>query len=472
MSVLEPADAQYLVASGLASPASSNGTRRIHKRRLNRSSDEENSDLPLTPPSSSPPHASLSAENSATIPDTLVSLATLKYLGFTEVAANQIWARWTNWPQGPPGRFESDSDGEIMFVEVAVGHLTIGRDSDTSDDNDQEWHQCLSICGINAETRASIMDPLYKRIRLTESCCFWVKDTIELRYRGLEAVQEASRERAMALQRASSRPSQSGSRPSQSGHVGRAGSSLGSSSTSRTEQRSISGTMRTAPGISSNTAFSNVTQSARSSPGSITLYKGMDQARLDGFFNDSGEIVDWSMLLSTPPTDFLGREAGFYFAVDRDIAEYYACYAKRRDGVSSVVVIHLIVPNQMVESLSPTQLQKTYWPSAEWKNLIWHCRTMRSRLPAELQKFKQAHLIIGTIAKKPNKVYQRMNSAEEINDRCLLKTEEGRNAVQYVFRGEEGEEFLERLGSESFSVHPVSTAEFWRWQEERGAGSD
>jgi hypothetical protein len=197
----------------------------------------------------------------------------------------------------------------------------------------------------------------------------------------------------------------------------------------------------------------------------------MDQARRNGFFNDSGEIVNWSMLASAPPTDFL-REDGFYFAVDRDFAAYYECYAKHRGGVSSVVVIHFIVPNQMVESLSATQLQKTYWPSAEWKNLIWHYRTRRFRFPAELRKFKQAHLIIGTIATKPSKVYQRMDSSEQIDDRCLLKTNQGRNAIQYVFRGEEGEEFLERLSSERLSVHPVSTAEFLRWQEEQGADSD
>jgi hypothetical protein len=435
--------------------------RRIHKRRLNRSSDDENSNLSLSTPPSSPFEA-LNTENSATIPDTLVSYATLKYLGFTEAAADHIWARWTNWPPGLPGRFEVDSDGETMFIEVAAGHLTRGRDYDAFDDNDQAWYQCMSICGINAETQASLMDPLYKTIRLTESCCFWIKDTIELRYRGLEAVQKASRERAMALQRAASRPGQSGS-------IGRAGSSLGSSSTAG--QRSISGTMRTAPGMSSDTAFSTATLSRKNSPGSITVFKGIDQARLDGFFNDSGEIVNWSKLFSAPPTDFLRTEAGFYFAVDRDIAVRYACWAKRRDGVSSVVVIHLIVPNQMVESLSDTQLQKAYWPSSEWKNLIWHCRTMH-RFPTELRKFKQADLIIGTVSSKPNKVYHRMDSPEEIHDRCVLKTEEGRNAVQYVFCGDEGQELLERLRSEALSVHPVSTAEFVRWGEDHGIDLD
>jgi hypothetical protein len=221
-----------------------------------------------------------------------------------------------------------------------------------------------------------------------------------------------------------------------------------------------------APGISSDTAFSNVAMlAARNAPSSVTLYKGLDQARLNGFFNDSGDIVAWQQLISQPPTDFLGREAGFYFAVHRDIAEYYACYAKRRDGVSSVIVIHLTIPSHKIESLSTTQLQKTYWPSEEWKNLIWHCRTAR-RLPTELRKFKQACLIIGTISKKPNMLYDRMNSPEQIDERCVLKTKEGRDAVKYVFHDDEGQEFLEQQTPGSLSVHPVSTAEFLQWHRE------
>jgi hypothetical protein len=136
MSVLAPADSEDLVASGLASPPSSNGTRRIHKRRLTRWSDEENSDLSLTPissPSSTPGMYAI-------IPETLVSLATLQYLGYTDAAASQIWAQWTNRPPGAPGRDEVDDDGEILFIEVATSYLTRGREQDTWDDDDEEWY--------------------------------------------------------------------------------------------------------------------------------------------------------------------------------------------------------------------------------------------------------------------------------------------------------------------------------------------
>jgi hypothetical protein len=161
----------------------------------------------------------------------------------------------------------------------------------------------------------------------------------------------------------------------------------------------------------------------------------------------------------------LGSQAGFYFTVQRDIAEYYACYAKRRDGVQSVVIVLVIVSNHKIERLSTTQLQKTYWTSEEWKNLVWHCRNAK-KFPRELQKFKQALLIIGTIAKKPNGVYNGMNSFAQINERCVLKTKDGHNAVQYVFHDDEGQEFLEELVPGSVTVHPMSTTEFTQWQRE------
>jgi hypothetical protein len=138
MSVLASSDELDLIAAGLASPVGPDGTRSIHKRRLNRSSDEEYFHLPFSPISSA--SSASSAELYVTIPETLVSLATLKYLGYNDTASNQIWARWINWPPGPPGRFEVDPDGEILFIEVATSYLIRGSDHGTWDDDNQAWH--------------------------------------------------------------------------------------------------------------------------------------------------------------------------------------------------------------------------------------------------------------------------------------------------------------------------------------------
>lgn len=461
MSVLASADVEELFAAGLISPSTSNGTRRVHKRRLNRSSDEEYSHVPLTPISST--SSSSVTETYVTIPEVLISLATLKYLGYTDAAANEIWDRWSNWPSGPPGRYEVDDDGEIPFIDVAVGHLSRFRDQDTWNDHDRPWFDFMELCGINLESQTALMDPIYKRIRLTESCYFWMRDTIEMRYRGLEAIQRASRERAMATNRANTRPGHSSSdrqdRSSTSGGP--------SGSAQESAQRSISGTMRMTPGISSNSAFSKACKSSQNIPGTIILYKGLDQARLNGFHDENtGAIVAWHKMQSSPPTDFLGS-LGYYFTVHRDIAEYYACYAKRRDSVQSVVIVEVVIPNHKIESLSSTQLQKTYWPSEEWKKLVWHCRN-GIKLPSELRKYKQASLIIGTIAKKPNKAFTRMDTFAQIDESCVLKTKDGCDAIQYVFDNDEGVEILEGLAPGSVEVCPVLAKEYTQWESEHG----
>ncbi|KAI1380811.1 hypothetical protein F4677DRAFT_404690 [Hypoxylon crocopeplum] len=463
MSILSQADIESLLGSGLVSPSSPNGTRRIHKRRLNRSSDEENSHLPLSPVSMA---SSASTSNMfSTIPEVLISLATLKHLGCNEETATRLWGEWTNWPSGNPVRETDDEISGVPFIEFVTGHLASDRNIDTFDENNQEWYDCMNHCGTNPEVQASIMDPIFRDIRLTESCLFWIKDTVDLRYRGLVEVQKASRDRTMTLQRASSRPVGSGS-------GGHGGSSMGPSSTYTTTvgvsggQHSISGTMGMAPGISRDTAMSQIAVSAaENSPGYTTLYKGLDQARLNGVFDDDGNVVNIGKLLSTPPTDFLSRDSGFYFAVNRDVAEYYACYAKRRDDVSSVAIVHITIRNSAIENLSATQLQKTYWPNTEWKNLVFHCRR-RLRLPAELRKFKDACLIIGTIAKKPNSVYNTMDSAQQITEAMVLKTSEGCNAVQYVFHNDEGEEFLEEHATPGLKVFPLTAQEFAVWHGE------
>lgn len=77
-------------------------------------------------------------------------------------------------------------------------------------------------------------------------------------------------------------------------------------------------------------------------------------------------------------TDFMSRDSGLCFAVDRDIAEYRAYYAKRRESVHSVAIYQVTIANSAIESLSDTELLRTYWPSAEWKNLVFVVANVRS----------------------------------------------------------------------------------------------
>lgn len=310
--ILVPDDAATLKSSGLVSSPLSDGTRRIHKRHLNRSSDEEEQHLPLIPVS-----ISSSSDSFVSIPGHLVSLAALEHLGYNSETATRIWEYWTNWPPGEPKRETDDTDNGVLFIDVVEGHLD--HSPDTCAENDAEWFHCMDLYRINRELKEAIMDPKFRSIRLTNSCKFWIWDTFQLRNRALQAVQEASRERDMASRREASRP--------------------GQSSSVESGRRSISDSLRMVSWLSHETALSEAATTAASrAPDHTTIYKGIDQPRITRLFDDNGN-VNFGCLVSPPSCDFSARQADLYFAVDREVAEHYACYIKRRNTCSGVVII-------------------------------------------------------------------------------------------------------------------------------------
>ncbi|KAL2415602.1 hypothetical protein ABEF95_000566 [Exophiala dermatitidis] len=366
--IFSPVDEEDLVRSGLLTP-SVEGKRKVHKRRLDRSSDETNSHVPLTPTSLSP-SPEVETDLFSTIPDSLISLATLQYLGYDENTAKKIWQSWINWSPGPIVReIDDDLPGtmSVSFIDYAKGF--VGGDTDTYDEEDQPWFECMNSWGILPSVQEAIMDPVFKNIRLSETCRFWVRDTMEIRYGGLEEIQKASRERAMGLQRAALRP----------GNTSQivAGASQGASGSG---SRSFSASQRTQPGISPHTAMSAEAIASMNAPIYTVLFKGISKTRLQGLLDEDGNLSDITALLSPPPTDFLGRESGYYFTVEREVAVRYASYAKRRDGNGSNVILSVKLPNAAVESLPEGQLQKTYFPSEDWQRLIFQSRR-RQRLP-------------------------------------------------------------------------------------------
>lgn len=79
---------------------------------------------------------------------------------------------------------------------------------DIWEDDNSAWFRYMEQCGIATELQQSIMDPRFKDMRLTGTCIGWLRNTMEIRYRGLEEIQRASaeREKALGLQRTSTRP--------------------------------------------------------------------------------------------------------------------------------------------------------------------------------------------------------------------------------------------------------------------------
>lgn len=322
-------------------------------------------------------------------------------------------------------------------------------------------------CGIAVDVQNAIMDPSFKYLCLSQSCLYWVNDTVQMRYAGLEDIQRTSRERAMQLQRMATH---AGSDQGRGGHGGRqVGPNIatGSSSLASQGQRSVSRLQqKNTPGIGPDIWGSSSAIAALNTPGHTVLFKGLDQGRIAGLFDAAGNLDRISNLLSPAPTDFSGTRSLFYFTPDHQVAVYYAAYAKRRANCESVVIICLRIPNAAIESLSAPDIPRIYWPSSEWKELIWRCRTAQT-LPTYLRKYRQAILVIGTISRKPNGIYQAMNSWQQVTETCLLRGgPAGQNnpTVQYVFSGEEeGCEFLMENGARNIKVFPYPQSELETW---------
>ncbi|EJT79377.1 hypothetical protein GGTG_04461 [Gaeumannomyces tritici R3-111a-1] len=441
--VLAAADAAALQTAGLLRPGSHTGFRRLHKRRLNSSSDEEYAQIPLD---IGPESFAVSAAF-ADIPVALFSRETLAYLGLSQSKADEIWSEWTNWPSTGIRREIDAGDGglEITFIDYITARLE--NIEDVYEDDDDQWRQCLGRCGISSSVQDAIMDPSFKRIRLTNSCVFWVEDTIQMRFAGLEDIQRASRDRERALLRAASRPGGRGqaARPSGSGQGRRRAASA-----SEMQQEAT-------PGVSSMHWSRDLAAEYAKNSDCITLYKGMDQARMAGLFDNAGVLDNISTLLSSQPSDFSATRGLLYFASDYKVAEYYAAYAKHRANCESVVMICVSLPKETIDNMEAPELQRLFWPTPQWKQLVWRSKTGK-RLPKPLRKYRDALLIIGTISKGAARMFENMQSWEDMTGDCILRVgpPNRRNpAVQYVFSGdEEGQEFL--LDNGKFDVFRFS----------------
>jgi hypothetical protein len=465
-SILAPLDAADLRSRGLLGVESSTGKQNIHKRRANRSSEEEYRNVSLNIRPQSPE----AVDAYVTIPTVLISRQTLVYMGLNDDKATHIWNRWTNWPVGGPRRETDPDDGGLVvsFEDFVEGQVT-GQVQDASGLNDNQWRLCLIACGMANEAQDAIMDRHFNQIRQTESCLFWVRDTMAMRYAGLVDIQRASREREMALQRQASRPSGSGHSAGRGGSTSSA--AVSSSSQSR---RSASGLQQErTPGIEAEpwTNRSASAMAASNAPGNLHLFKGLDKPRINGLFDERSNVANIGKLISGVAGDFNSRQEAFYLTPDVHVAECYARYAKRRTNCEAVVIVCLTMPNRAIEQLAAPEIQRVWWPTDEWKELVYTCRNHKV-LPKHLRKYKTATLVIGTTARQPNSAFQAMNGWEEVSDSFVLRMDStgqladiGRPAVQYVFQGndDEGEEFLMANGGRQLKVFQYPASELQEW---------
>jgi len=461
--ILSPLDAADLKANGLLVGAEV-GSHRIHKRRLNRSSDEEYCHLPLTLPES--PMSPEAHDAFVMIPLSLISEETLVFVGLSAERANELWSEWTRMSPDYAVFREGEPDNgglELTFIDFIVGRTEVkGCDTDNSD---TQWRECMDACGVSLDTQDAIMDTHFTDLRLSQSCMSWVIDTIEMCYAGLEDIQRASHAREIELRRMASRPGQQQHGRDQQGH--RSISGVQQQGMPGIEKECWSNARGSVSGQQQQGTLGLPTATARyaaaeNAPGYTVLYKGLDQARIKGLFDETGSLSDMGTLSSSSPSDFSPSRSLFYFSPDVHVAEYYARYVKRRKECLSAVIISLRIPNATVEKLRESEIRRILWPEDEWKELVWHCRNGKKRLPTHLRSYRDATLIIGHIARKPDHLYNALERWQDITEEFLLKLD-GRKAIQYAISGDDnGIDWLEE-NAQDVKVYPYTKAELDKW---------
>ncbi|KAL5347535.1 hypothetical protein ACLOAV_007847 [Pseudogymnoascus australis] len=182
---------------------------------------------------------------------------------------------------------------------------------------------------------------------------------------------------------------------------------------------------------------------APDTPGYTTLFKPVDLAQTTNLLTQTGTLSSISTLLIPTPSDFSGgTRCSFHLTPSHDLATLHAAYAILRAPTASIAILRLRIPNAAIANLAAPDIQRVFFPSSEWIELVWRSRT-RSPLPQHLRKYRGATLVVGTRAYRADFVYQGMKMWEGVGEENVLGVGEG--DVEYVFSGEEeGCEFLTR----------------------------
>lgn len=325
-------------------------------------------------------------------------------------------------------------------------------------EDDTAWRHALALASVSQPLVDAIMDPVFKDLRLTADAQFWTTDTFDMRYASLKAIQRASRARSMEQARGGGGHRRAKSTATSTGNIASTSSTAfghtrGSRSVSSVQQQTTPGTppIPWTLDLYDQLPYNSV---------NIVLFRGIDEARMNGLFDEQGQLARLERIISSAPSDFSGKRGRYYFTDNRNVAEYYASYAKRRGNCESVCMIAVTIPRDQIEALfrasnadtngdDAAQKLRAYdlrYPSPQWKQLVWRSKRATT-LPTPLQKYCEALLLVGTTTKGDQKVFLEMDHWEMIDQRCVLSIRgpDGRKkeAVQYVFSDEEeADEFL------------------------------
>lgn len=365
--------------------------------------------------------SSSSSDNIVAIPDELESVQTLKFLGFTENAADLTFKRF----QRAQSKWQ---DEEI--ISYAKGTVRAGNDAVDDTDN---WDEAMRSMGIDEQLRGRILDPRYANIRRTETAMHWVIDTITDLYEFLTSF-NANMKRAEML---------SGPLWNIVGKMTRGASPAASSTTLMVQPQSKTKEKGSKPqgGLESPVS---TTIGERTVPADeerivqadeTTLLKGGSLSRLNGAINyrrENTPVVSLNEIPSVPPTDFSGDKLYWYFTKQKTVAELYANWASQRLGGERVEIgiLTVIIPNILLENAVEIY-------SNTLKEFVWTNR-LNLHMPDYLLHFAESEVLVGPIISAPTTRIARMfDRGEDWTNLEPLRLSSGDSATQWCIQSRE-----------------------------------
>lgn len=360
-------------------------------------------------PSPSPPRREPTPSNE--LPQPLFSIETLEWLGLEASQAATCMRNWELFPEG--GR--SIDGGPIDFDSMATGHTRRGVE-DVSGYDDAAWFALMRQNGVNCQLQDAIMDPRFKDIRLTESCQFWVRDSIKMRWRALISAIEASpRYRELEVYRRMFGPAEPHKQEF--------------------------------PGMSV-----CATEATRLTDGFTLLWRAVQKERAKRAFAPDGTVTRWAALLSYPtPSDFC-FSSSHWWTPEYDMAYDYARYARRRSNLSEIVLVSLVVPDTCLGNINDRVVIENLSPT--WKQLV-HLSRRGEKPPVHMADIKDATLLIGPMLKIWSDEFRSKDDWEQLDENYVLTRADGRPAMQYVFHHATGEDWLEEHCNDRVTMHPI-----------------
>ncbi|KAI9846024.1 MAG: hypothetical protein M1838_001474 [Thelocarpon superellum] len=146
-------------------------------------------------------------------------------------------------------------------------------------------------------------------------------------------------------------------------------------------------------------------------------------------------------LLAAAPGDFSGITPVLYTTPQREIADQYAAWLKKKVLIDDVVILQFAVPNEWLRQFHVEYLwyggdQDGIRPADAWRKLVWASRRVADEISPELEKLSSVDVLIGHIASGKHKKFKKMPDYTDIKRSQLLRVKidgEWKDGIQWAF---------------------------------------